>query len=128
MVLTARAESFLVGIDEPLADVLERLAAYARAGADVLFAPGLRTLEDIRVVVEAAGATPVNVLIGWAGGPNVAELADAGVRRVSVGSALARAAWGAFLGAADALRHGSFDGLAEAAPFARLNDLFADPA
>ena len=74
-----------------------------RAGADVLFAPGLRTLEDIRVVVEAAGTTPVNVLIGWAGGPSVAELADAGVRRVSVGSALARAAWGAFLAAADAL-------------------------
>ncbi len=125
VVLTARAESFLVGLDEPLSDVLERLAAYARAGADVLFAPGLRTLEDIRVVVEAAGTTPVNVLIGWAGGPSVAELADAGVRRISVGSALARAAWGAFLAAAEALSDGSFGGLADAAPFARLNELFA---
>ena len=127
VVLTARAESFLVGIDEPLSDVLERLAAYARAGADVLFAPGLRTIEDIRVVVEAAGPTPVNVLIGWAGGPTVAELADAGVRRVSVGSALARAAWGAFLSAAEALARAASTGLADAAPFARLNDLFVDP-
>ena len=92
-----------------------------------MFAPGLRTIEDIRVVVEAAGPTPVNVLIGWADGPSVADLADAGVRRVSVGSALARAAWGAFLAAAEALRGGSFDGLADAAPFARLNDLFASP-
>ena len=124
VMLTARAESFLVGIDEPLADVLERLAAYARAGADVLFAPGLRTIEDIRVVVEATAPAPVNVLIGWAGGPTVSDLADAGVRRVSVGSALARAAWGAFLSAAEVLRDGSFDGLADAAPFARLNELF----
>ena len=103
---------------------LRRLAAYARAGADVLFAPGLRTIEDIRVVVEATAPAPVNVLIGWAGGPTVSDLADAGVRRVSVGSALARAAWGAFLSAAEVLRDGSFDGLADAAPFARLNELF----
>ena len=126
VVPTARAESFLVGIDEPLADVLERLAAYARAGAYLLFAPGLRTLEDIRVVVEAAGTTPVNVLIGWAGGP---ERGRAGRRRRASGARIRpAAAGGAFLGAAEALRHGSFDGLTEAAPFARLNSLFGDLA
>ncbi len=125
VLLTARAESFLVGLDEPLADAIERLAAYARAGADVLFAPGLRTPEDIRVVVEAAGATPVNVLIGWADGPSVSELAGLGVRRISVGSAMARAAWGGLLRAAEALQQGSFTGLADAAPFVRLNDLFS---
>jgi 2-methylisocitrate lyase-like PEP mutase family enzyme len=125
VVLTARAESFLVGLDEPLSDALERLAAYARAGADVLFAPGLRTLEDIRVVVDAAGPTTVNVLIGWAGGPDVSDLAAAGVRRISVGSALARVAWGAVFRAAETLLGpGTFDDFAIAAPFARLNQLF----
>ncbi len=126
VVLTARAESLLYGVDDPLADVLERLDAYAQAGADVLFAPGLRTIEDIRVVVEALAPAPVNVLIGWSGGPSVAELADAGVRRISVGSALARVAWGAVSRAAETLLDaGTFDDFAVAAPFTRLNDLFS---
>ena len=124
VVLTARAESFLVGLDEPLSDAIERLDTYAQAGADVVFAPGVRTPGDIRVLVEAAGATPVNVLMGWPDAPRVADLADLGVRRISVGSALARVAWGGLLRAAEALAGGSFEGLEGAAPFVQVNRLF----
>ena len=123
-VLTARAECFLVGRPD-LGDVIRRLAAYAEAGADCLYAPGLRKAEDIRAVVAAVAPKPVNVLMGSAG-MTVADLAALGVRRISVGGALARTAWGAFMRAANAIaEHGSFAGFGDAVPFAELNGLLA---
>ena len=126
--LTARAENHLNGIDD-LDDTIRRLQAYAAAGADVLYAPGLRTREDIRLVVQAVAPKPVNVVAGLSG-PNlsVAELADLGVRRVSLGSSFARAAYGAFLRAAQEVRErGSFDFSAQAVPFAQINAMFGPP-
>jgi 2-methylisocitrate lyase-like PEP mutase family enzyme len=102
LVLTARAENHIRGVDD-LGDTIERLLAYRDAGADVLYAPGLSTLEEIRDVVEAVAGTPVNVL-ALGHGPTVAELAAAGVRRVSTGSALAAAALGALSEAARELQ------------------------
>jgi 2-methylisocitrate lyase-like PEP mutase family enzyme len=101
LVLTARAENHLHGRDD-LGDTIARLQAYEAAGADVLYAPGLTDLQEIRRVVEAVGL-PVNVL-ARPGGPSVAELASAGVRRVSVGGAFAFAALGAVVEAARELR------------------------
>ncbi|PAU66511.1 2-methylisocitrate lyase [Pseudomonas sp. PIC25] len=123
--LCARAENFLHG-REDLADTLRRLEAYAEAGADVLYAPGLTTREQIDAVVRAVAPKPVNVLMGLSACPlTLDELADLGVHRVSVGSCLARAAFGGFLRAARELRErGSFAFVAEAAPFAELNALF----
>ncbi len=124
VVLTARAECHLVGHPDPLRESLRRLAAYAEAGADCLYAPGLATREAVAAVVAAAGPLPVNVLVSRPGF-TVRALEDLGVRRVSVGGALARAAWGAFLRAAEELAaRGTFDGLADAAPFARLQEAF----
>jgi len=101
--LTARAENFLVGRRD-LADTIARLQAYQDAGADVLYAPGLSSLDDIRTVVGAVDR-PVNVIMGSAGvHHSVADLADIGVRRISVGSAFARAALGGFLRAAREVR------------------------
>ncbi len=123
--LTARAENHLNGIDD-LGDTIRRLQAYAEAGADVLYAPGLRTPEDIRQVVQAVAPKPVNVVAGLSG-PNlsVAELAGLGVRRISLGSSFARAAYGAFLQAAEEVRqHGTFGFAAQAVPFARINAIF----
>jgi 2-methylisocitrate lyase-like PEP mutase family enzyme len=126
VLLTARAESFLVGHDSPLDEAVRRLRRYAGAGADVLYAPGLTTREEIAEVVAAVAPKPVNVLVGRDIGMTVAELGALGVRRVSLGSALARTAWGAFLRAAKPLvREGRFDGLEGAAPFAELNHLFS---
>jgi 2-methylisocitrate lyase-like PEP mutase family enzyme len=124
--LTARAENHLNGIDD-LADTICRLQAYAEAGADVLYAPGLRSAGDIRQVVQAVAPKPVNVVAGL-GGPNlsVAALADLGVRRISLGSSFARAAYGAFLEAAEEVRqHGTFGFAARAVPFARINAMFS---
>jgi 2-methylisocitrate lyase-like PEP mutase family enzyme len=124
VLLTARAECFLVGTPDPLDEAIRRLGAYAEAGADVLFAPGVREPDQIRAIVDAVRPKPVNVLVGGAGGPTVAEIAELGVRRISLGSALARVAWGAFLrAAATVAEDGSFDGLAGAAAFADLNAL-----
>ena len=126
VLLTARAECFLVGESDPLAESLTRLAEYADAGADVLFAPGVREPEHIRAIVQAVAPKPVNVLIGADIGLGVAELEQLGVRRISVGSALARVAWGALLRAAQLLAaDGSFAGLRGAAPFSELNELLA---
>ncbi len=123
-VLTARAENYLYGRRD-LDDTIERLQAYEAAGADVLYAPGLRRLEDIRAVC-AAVSRPVNVLAGP--GVTVRELADAGARRVSVGGALARAALGAFVGAAREVREeGSFRFLETAVPFGDLTALMTRP-
>ncbi len=124
VVLTARAECHLVGHPDPLRESIRRLEAYAVAGADCLYAPGLRTPQEVAAVVKAVAPRPVNVLAG-APGFSVAQLRDLGVRRISVGAALARVAWGAFLRAAEEIAGtGTFQGLAEAAPFAKLNAFF----
>jgi 2-methylisocitrate lyase-like PEP mutase family enzyme len=126
VVLTARAECFLVGRPD-LNDVIRRLTAYAQAGADCLYAPGLRTREQISAVVRTAEPKPVNVLISGPLGLSVADLAALGVRRISVGSALARTAWGGFTRAARMIaQDGRFDALADAIPFAEINGFFRD--
>lgn len=125
--LVGRAENFFVGQPD-LDDAIRRLQAYAAAGADCLYAPGLRTREQIAAVVAAVAPKPVNVLVGWASDLTVQDLAALGVRRVSVGGALARAAWGGFMRAARLLsEQGRFDGLSDAAPGAELNALFRAP-
>jgi 2-methylisocitrate lyase-like PEP mutase family enzyme len=121
--LVGRAECFLVGRPD-LGETIERLQAYAQGGADVLYAPGLRTREQIAAVVQAVAPRPVNVLIGWASELTVADIAALGVRRISVGGALARAAWGGFQRAAQALAEGRFDAFADAASGAELNRVF----
>ncbi len=124
-VLVGRAENFLVGRPD-LDETLARLRAYASAGADCLYAPGVRTREQIVALVQGVAPKPFNLLVGAAGGLPLAEIAAIGVRRVSVGGALARCAWGGFMRAATLLaRQGSFEGFAEAASGAELNALFA---
>ena len=128
VLLTARAECFLTGHPEPLQEAVGRLRAYAEAGADVLFAPGARERDDIRVLVEAVAPKPLNVIMTADTGLTVADLGELGVRRISVGSALARVAWGAFLRAAGEIADsGSFAGLSDAAPFWKLNGMFGRP-
>jgi 2-methylisocitrate lyase-like PEP mutase family enzyme len=125
VVLTARCEAWLVGDSDPLRTALDRFAAYAEAGADCLFAPGVRDPGEIAQLVRAAAPRPVNVLMSApVDGLSQRRLEDLGVRRISVGSALARVAWGGFIRAAQALAAGSFGGLADAAPFAELNHAF----
>lgn len=122
--LVGRAEGFLVGRPD-LAEVIARLTAYANAGADCLYAPGLRTPDDIAAVVKAVAPKAVNVLVGSASALTMAQLGSLGVRRVSVGGALARAAWGGFMRAAEELaKDGTFGGFAEAASGQTLNALF----
>lgn len=129
VLLTARAECFLVGHDDPLRESTRRLVAYAEAGADVLYAPGLRTREQIETVVRAVAPKPVNVLMSAPTGLTFADLAALGVRRISLGSALARVAWGAFMRAArEIAAQGTFQNLADAASVRDLNALFADNA
>ena len=122
--LVGRAECYLVGrpnLDETIA----RLRAYSDAGADCLYSPGIRTREDITAVVKAVAPKPVNLLIGWASELTVADIGALGVRRISVGGALARCAWGGFIRAAKLMvEEGRFDGLANAAAGADLNGLF----
>jgi methylisocitrate lyase len=119
LVLTARSEGFLVGRPD-LADAIRRLVAYADAGADCLFAPGLRELGDIAEVVRAVAPKPVNVLVG-ADFTTVTTLAEAGVRRISVGGALARVGWTAVLQAAGEISgQGTFTALGRAKSFADL--------
>lgn len=127
VLLTARAECFLVGHPKPLSESIRRLQAYAEAGADVLFAPGASTADDIRAIVASVSPKPVNVLVSANTGMRVSDLAELGVRRVSVGSALARAAWAGFMGAARQIADaGSFAGLEGIVSFAELNSLFKD--
>ncbi|WP_313313319.1 isocitrate lyase/phosphoenolpyruvate mutase family protein [Pulveribacter sp.] len=122
--LIGRAENFFVGRPD-LEDTIARLQAYAQAGADCLYAPGIRTREQISAVVAAVAPKPVNVLIGWPSELTLQDLADLGVRRISAGGALARAAWGGFMQAARTLaEQGRFDGFANALPGAELNALF----
>jgi 2-methylisocitrate lyase-like PEP mutase family enzyme len=125
VMLTARCEAHLLGTPEPQKEAVKRLVAFAEAGADVLYAPGLRTPEQIREVVSAVAPKPVNLLIAGPIGISVADAAALGVRRVSVGSAFSRAAWGGFLKAArEVAGQGTFTALAEAEPFAALNSFF----
>jgi 2-methylisocitrate lyase-like PEP mutase family enzyme len=125
VLLTARCEAFLVGTPEPAKVALDRLVAFAEAGADCLYAPGVKDLAIIAQIVKAVAPKPVNVLVS-APGLTVTQLRDAGVRRISVGGALARAAWGGFMRAARSIAEtGTFDGLAGAASFDELNRLFA---
>lgn len=122
--LVGRAENFLVGRPD-LDDTIARLKAYAAAGADCLYAPGLRSREQIFAVVDAVAPKPVNLLVGWVTDLTLPDIAELGVRRVSVGGALARAAWSGFIGAAGPLADGgSFKGFANAASGADLNALF----
>jgi 2-methylisocitrate lyase-like PEP mutase family enzyme len=122
--LVGRAENYLHGRPD-LADTIARLRAYAEAGADCLYAPGIKTREDIAAVVAAVAPKPVNLLVGATSDLTLADIAALGVRRVSVGGALARSAWGGFMRAAQAIaQHGVFDGFAGADSGAELNALF----
>ncbi len=123
--LVGRAENFLAGSPD-LDDTIARLKAYAAAGADCLYAPGIQTREQIEAVVAAVAPKPVNLLIGSTSELTVQDVAALGVRRISVGGALARAAWGGFMQAAQSLVQGCFDGFAGAAPGSQLNALFQD--
>jgi 2-methylisocitrate lyase-like PEP mutase family enzyme len=122
--LTARAENYIAGRPD-LRDTIARLQAYQEAGADVLFAPGLASKQDIRTVVRSVDR-PVNVIMGLQGVHlSLAELSEIGVKRVSVGSALARAALGAFLRAARELQaHGTFTFAEDAVKYQDMNTLF----
>lgn len=124
VLLVGRAENFFIGLPD-MDDVIQRLKAYAEAGADCLYAPGIKTRKEIQAVVAAVAPKPVNVLIGWDSDLTVAELAALGVRRVSVGGALARCAWGGFLEAARTIKDtGQFSCFAGRPPASALNDLF----
>jgi 2-methylisocitrate lyase-like PEP mutase family enzyme len=130
VMLTARCEAWLVGDAAPARTAIDRLVAFADAGADCLYAPGVRDPETIAAIVKAVAPKPVNALVASAAaGLSVARLAELGVRRVSVGSALARVAWGAFLRAARGIAQtGTFDAFADAASFAELSAIFDGPS
>ncbi len=123
VLLVGRSEGFIAGRPD-LEETVRRLRAYADAGADCLYAPGIATREQIVTVVEAAAPLPVNLLVGGTSELTVPEIAALGVRRVSVGGALARAAWGGLQRAARLLAdEGRFDGFGDAVPGAALNAL-----
>ena len=123
VLLTARAECYHVGHPDAFRESVRRLQAYAQAGADVLFAPGVREPEEIKALVEAVRPKPFNLLVVRDIGLGVGDIAALGVRRISVGPALALAAWTGFMRAAQALKSdGSFAGLAGLTPYADIND------
>ena len=127
VMLVGRAECFLVGRPD-LTETIARLQAYANAGADCLYAPGVTTRERIVALVEAVAPKPLNLLVGTASELTVADVAALGVRRISVGGALARSAWGGFMRSAQLLaQQGRFDGFADAASGKELNALFSEP-
>jgi 2-methylisocitrate lyase-like PEP mutase family enzyme len=124
VMLTGRCEAYLVGKPD-LGFVIERLNAYAEAGADCLYAPGIKTREDISAIVKAVAPKPVNLLIG-ASGLSLKEAGDLGVRRISVGGSLARSAWGGFMKAAREMAdQGTFAELASGYPGGELNKMFS---
>jgi 2-methylisocitrate lyase-like PEP mutase family enzyme len=130
VVLTGRCEAWLVGQPDPFRTALDRLVAYAQAGADCLYAPGVKKPDEIANIVKAVAPKPVNVLVSGLSGFNrnlsLSRLADLGVRRISVGSALACVAWGAFIRAARTIATtGEFDAFADAIPFAEINEVFS---
>lgn len=121
VLLTARSEGFFVGRPD-LDETVKRLKAFAAAGADVLYAPGIKEDAQIQAVVQAAGSKPVNMLTM---GQSVADLAKLGVRRISVGGSLARVAWGEFIRTAKEIAaEGTFEHFKQGAPGAELNRLF----
>jgi 2-methylisocitrate lyase-like PEP mutase family enzyme len=127
VVLTARAECFLTGHPDALNESVRRIKAYAEAGADVLYAPGPKTTADINAIVAAAGGKPVNTLVYNDVGLSVADIAATGTRRISIGAALARAAWAAFIEATRLIKdEGSFKGFAGNGASAPLNPFFRD--
>jgi len=128
VVLTGRCEAWLVHDPDPFHTVLDRLVAYAEAGADCLYAPGVRKPNEIAQIVKTVAPKPVNVLVsGFNHQLSLSQLADLGVRRISVGSGLALAAWGIFLRAAkDIKTNGTFDLLADGAASADLSKLFQE--
>ncbi len=127
VLLVGRAECFLVGRPD-LDETIARLKAYSNAGADCLYAPAIKTREQIVAIVDAVAPKPVNVLMSSGAAPlTVADLAGLGVRRISVGGALARVGWGAVMRvAAQIANEGRFDGLNDSAPGRELNALFRD--
>jgi len=125
VLLTGRAEGFIAGVPD-LEQMIARLKAYAAAGADVLYAPGIKTPDQIEAVVKAVAPKPVNFLNGAAFGHTVADIAAMGVRRISVGGALARSAWGGFMRTAKSIaEQGSFEGFKDAANGGELNGFFS---
>ena len=125
VVFTARAENFIRGVPD-LDDVIRRLKAYAAAGADCLYAPGIRTREQIEAVVKAVAPKPVNFLAGWAMEFKVSDIAAIGVRRISVGGSLSRAAMHAFVKTATQIANeGIFDGFDGLTSNAELNKFFS---
>lgn len=128
VVLTGRCEAWLVSDPDPFNTVLDRLAAYAEAGADCLYAPGVSKPDEISQIVKTVAPKPVNVLVsGFNHQLSLSQLADLGVRRISVGSGLALAAWGTFLRSAkDIKANGTFKLLADGAASAELNELFRE--
>jgi len=126
VLLTARAECYHVGHPDAFRESLRRLQAYAEAGADVLFAPGVRKPEEIKALVEAVHPKPFNLLVVSDIGMTVADIGEFGVRRISVGGALALAGWTGFVKAAKALQaNGSFAGLADLTPYPEINNFLA---
>lgn len=126
--LVGRAECFIVGRPD-LDETIARLRAYANAGADCLYAPGIRTREQIGAVVAAVAPKPVNLLVGTASELTVRDIAELGVRRISVGGALARAAWSGLMNAARSIvEQGRFDGFASAASGRELDAFFRGEA
>jgi len=122
--LVGRAECFLVGRPD-IEHTTARLKAYANAGADCLYAPGIRAPAEISAVVAAVAPKPVNLLMGWPGNLTVRQIAELGVRRISIGGALARSAWGGFMRAAKLIiEQGKFDGFANAASGTELDAFF----
>jgi 2-methylisocitrate lyase-like PEP mutase family enzyme len=128
VVLTARCEAWLVGHPDPLNIARKRLVAYAEAGADCLYAPGVREPDEIGELVKAVAPKPVNVLVSRPSEKlSVARLTDLGVRRISVGSALACVAWGAFIRAVREIADtGTFDSLSVAVPYPEINGIFSN--
>ena len=127
VVLVGRAEGFLVG-RENLDQVIKRLVAYSEAGADCLYAPRFKERADISAIVEAVAPKPVNVLLGGPGGLTMRDAAELGARRVSVGGAFARAAWGGFIRSAkELIETGTFEELKHGASYDELQRLFAQP-
>jgi 2-methylisocitrate lyase-like PEP mutase family enzyme len=123
VLLTGRSEGFIVGRPD-LAETIRRLTAYAEAGADCLYAPGLETMVDFKAVVDAVAPKPVNALV-YSDFATVAELASIGVRRISIGGALARAAWTGFIAVATEIAEkGTFTGLARAVPSSAIARAF----
>jgi 2-methylisocitrate lyase-like PEP mutase family enzyme len=126
VVFTARTEGFIRGRPD-LDETIRRLQAFSEAGADCLYAPGITTREQISAVIKAVAPKPVNVLIGWPSELTVSDLTALGARRISVGGALARAAWGGLMGAAKLIAEaGSFKGFAGTPPGAELNKIFKE--